>query len=444
MLGPDEIEHRFGFHKATVEGENATLPRHRALRLAFRAFASELDEVLGESSREKALVFTALQEASMWAHCAVAVDAPLVDDEEPEPDDDEEPEPDLELPTVEDDGTVSAAFTLGRAAHHANIALRTADEDKWVESVGDQHNLSAGRVELAGRFSRQVGGTAYNVIPAVQYSPGGDWERQESVSWRPEPGAVTEPVKGQPRVEAYELVWDVSPAPQYDPKTADIWAAFVNGNPLRLVGPGARGNDFRARCRAAADNGRRVGISLGGEGYDINLGDTAARVRDLLAVDDALGGVVTQIDFDMENAGRMPSQDQMVRFMQETTRAWAERGKDLQWHAAPGGSAIATYWRYAPALANAVPNKIVIGKQAYDYGSARPIPISDARQNVNQARGAGAIPKIGMKLASGYWNIGHAQQAIRELRPEGGAYLWDGSHPQAQAWIDGMKDVGLS
>ena len=46
MLGPEEIEHRFGFHKATTEGENATLPKHRDTRLKYREFAEFLDEVL--------------------------------------------------------------------------------------------------------------------------------------------------------------------------------------------------------------------------------------------------------------------------------------------------------------------------------------------------------------------------------------------------------------
>lgn len=78
-LGKDQIEHRFGFHKATVEGDNATLPRHRELRSEFKDFANYLDELLPDS-REKSLVFTALQEASMWSHCAVAMDAPLIDE----------------------------------------------------------------------------------------------------------------------------------------------------------------------------------------------------------------------------------------------------------------------------------------------------------------------------------------------------------------------------
>jgi hypothetical protein len=78
-LGNAEIEHRFGFHKATVEGDNATLPKHRDTRLAFRGFAAQLDALLPDS-REKSLAFTALQEASMWTHCAIATVAPLIEE----------------------------------------------------------------------------------------------------------------------------------------------------------------------------------------------------------------------------------------------------------------------------------------------------------------------------------------------------------------------------
>lgn len=76
-LGPEEIEHRFGFHKATLEGENATLPRHRDTRLAFRDFAERLDQVLPDG-RAKSVAFTELENASMWAHKAIAEAAPLV------------------------------------------------------------------------------------------------------------------------------------------------------------------------------------------------------------------------------------------------------------------------------------------------------------------------------------------------------------------------------
>jgi hypothetical protein len=76
-LGKTEIEHRFGFHKATLEGENATLPKHRDLRIEFRVFAAYLDEVLPEG-RAKSVAFTELENASMWAHKAIAETAPVV------------------------------------------------------------------------------------------------------------------------------------------------------------------------------------------------------------------------------------------------------------------------------------------------------------------------------------------------------------------------------
>ena len=76
-LGPDEIEHRFGFHKATIEGDNATLPKHRDTRLAFREFAGFLDSVLPDG-RAKSVAFTELESVSMWAHKAITENAPLV------------------------------------------------------------------------------------------------------------------------------------------------------------------------------------------------------------------------------------------------------------------------------------------------------------------------------------------------------------------------------
>lgn len=80
QLGPEEIENRFGFHKATVEGANATLPKHAELRLAFREFAEHLDRIL-PGGRAKSVSFTELENASMWAHKAIAEQAPLQDDE---------------------------------------------------------------------------------------------------------------------------------------------------------------------------------------------------------------------------------------------------------------------------------------------------------------------------------------------------------------------------
>jgi hypothetical protein len=77
MVGKEEIENRFGFHKATIEGDNATLPRHALVRKLFKEFAEHLDEILGDG-RAKAVAFTNLEDASMWSHKAIAEDAPLI------------------------------------------------------------------------------------------------------------------------------------------------------------------------------------------------------------------------------------------------------------------------------------------------------------------------------------------------------------------------------
>lgn len=78
-LGRDEIEHRFGYHKATIENPEATLPRHRTLRLKYREFAEFLDEIL-PPGRAKSVAFTELENASMWSHKAVAELAPALEE----------------------------------------------------------------------------------------------------------------------------------------------------------------------------------------------------------------------------------------------------------------------------------------------------------------------------------------------------------------------------
>lgn len=75
-LGNEEIERRFGFHRGTTEGPNATVPKHRDTRLRFREFAEFLDIVLPEG-RAKSLAFTELENASMWAHKSIAEEAPV-------------------------------------------------------------------------------------------------------------------------------------------------------------------------------------------------------------------------------------------------------------------------------------------------------------------------------------------------------------------------------
>jgi len=75
-LGKNEIEERFGFHQAIIEGINATAPIHRDIRILFREFAEKLD-VMVPDSRAKSVAMTELESASMWIHKAVASQAPL-------------------------------------------------------------------------------------------------------------------------------------------------------------------------------------------------------------------------------------------------------------------------------------------------------------------------------------------------------------------------------
>lgn len=78
-VGNDEIENRFGFHKAAIETVDATKPKHADIRAAFVDFAQHLDDILPDG-RYKSLAFTELEMASMWSHKAVAEAAPLIEE----------------------------------------------------------------------------------------------------------------------------------------------------------------------------------------------------------------------------------------------------------------------------------------------------------------------------------------------------------------------------
>lgn len=84
MLGEEEIENRFGLHKAAIEGPNATIEIHKDLRHAFKMFARILDEIIPEeqpaAKRYKVLMFDDLERASMWSHKGVAQISPLIDE----------------------------------------------------------------------------------------------------------------------------------------------------------------------------------------------------------------------------------------------------------------------------------------------------------------------------------------------------------------------------
>ncbi len=62
-----EIERRFVYHAPTEE----TRLVHEEIRRLTLDFASRMNELM-EESREKALFYTALEEASFWAHADIA------------------------------------------------------------------------------------------------------------------------------------------------------------------------------------------------------------------------------------------------------------------------------------------------------------------------------------------------------------------------------------
>lgn len=76
-INADEIAHRFGHHKATIEGPNATATIHEYLRVEYQTFALKIVRSIPEG-RERDIALTELESASMWSHKALARTGELV------------------------------------------------------------------------------------------------------------------------------------------------------------------------------------------------------------------------------------------------------------------------------------------------------------------------------------------------------------------------------
>lgn len=72
MRSLTEVFAQFGYHPATQD----TAPKHNGVREAFKAFARDLWALIPEGP-EKTLAFRKLQEALMYANLAIALTAPL-------------------------------------------------------------------------------------------------------------------------------------------------------------------------------------------------------------------------------------------------------------------------------------------------------------------------------------------------------------------------------
>ena len=66
-LSPADIERRFTYHRP----EGQKVDAHEDIRVDFKTFARVLNSKL-PAGREASLAFTALEEASFWAHAAIA------------------------------------------------------------------------------------------------------------------------------------------------------------------------------------------------------------------------------------------------------------------------------------------------------------------------------------------------------------------------------------
>jgi len=151
MLGTEEIENRVGFHKATIEGANATLPKHAHLRRLFKQVMTELDKVLPEG-RARMIALERIEDASMWSHKSVAELAPLVPETESQDTAALEREPvNVDTPVLETpSSTEMRAWITNHFGHIHGLANLPDNSDlAFARWLLDQNHISEDQFAVA-------------------------------------------------------------------------------------------------------------------------------------------------------------------------------------------------------------------------------------------------------------------------------------------------------
>jgi len=270
-------------------------------------------------------------------------------------------------------------------------------------------------------------------------------KREAATSARPARASRSAAPMGLPRkVQAlYHMMWSNSGSPRLRNTPARVNVvnlAFLQGSPPRLTGWGSQSQaSFVADARALRARGVRIIASVGGAGGALDLGNRAAFVRGVMAVNAKLP--LDGIDWDVEGGAAFRLAD--VVWISKRLRQL--RGAKFAITMAPNGSNIDHYRAIAVALHRRGALSM-IGQQFYDAVVSK----EAARGRVDQLVSAG-IPRgkiaIGMMVgtASNYWTVSECINAVRFIKARHrsirGGYLWEAGRAGTADWARRMSPV---
>ena len=253
-------------------------------------------------------------------------------------------------------------------------------------------------------------------------------------------------------VGQYFQVWPSSPGASVVSHNANVaYIGFANTDnaeqKLKLVGFSSSGQAaLRERVQWMRSQGRLVGVSLGGEGYNVSLVDPVKQALAVLEISDSLGGI-DFIDFDIERYPRdyvddETWADQHVEFC---TQVRALLGQYFCFTIAPGGQTIDSYYRIGSVLQE----KGLLsqfGHQFYWWNiSSVDVVVKSIERAVRMGIPADRLA-VGMMLGDRpkFWTQETAVEWMRIVSERCGVtktYLWEAALPGSDEWASNMRGV---
>ena len=253
-------------------------------------------------------------------------------------------------------------------------------------------------------------------------------------------------------VGQYFQVWPSSPgASVVSPNTNVAYIGFANTDnaqqKLRLVGFSSSGQAaLRERVQWMRSQGRLVGVSLGGEGYNVSLFDPVKQALAVLEISDNLGGI-DFVDFDIERYpwDYVDDETWAAQHVEFCTQVRALLGPFFCFTIAPGGQTINSYYRIGSVLQE----KGLLsqfGRQFYWWNIES---VDVVVKSIERAMWMG-IPAdrlaVGMMLGDRpkFWTQETAVEWMRIVRERCGVtktYLWEAALPGSDEWASNMREV---
>jgi len=290
--------------------------------------------------------------------------------------------------------------------------------------------------------------TVTTTAPASTTAPPSTTNRPPSTTSRP--STTTPPsTSGFPAqaVGVYNMMWSNSPGLlSGEPSGVNVHflafgASLDSSGTITLMDYGPTGKaDLLAALAADRTAGDKVILSLGGEGYPVNLSSTAARVADIARIAADVGGL-DGVDIDIETGGI--DQTQIVAFAQGLRTRF---GAGFAFTMAPNGSNIDTYLPVAKVLSDRG-LLTYIGQQFYDA----PVSLAAAKGRIQQLIDAG-IPQsqiaVGMMVDASGGNYLTLQQCHDNMTNITAtwpgitkAYFWEASRSGTSAWTSDLRSI---